>query len=122
MFNISKFRAWHRVKKTMFTVDVIDYRLDVIRAYEDGEYYGDEEVVLLNSSSLRDYYSKIHIYNGDIVELQFEGSLVRFEVVYEGGSFVFRSSELTIGFWGLDFKEVKPRIVGNIFENKEMLR
>ncbi len=109
-----KFRCWFAGK--MWQVIRIDFLSGRVYLSEDGQNedtYSDftkEDFVLMQYTGLKDKNGK-KIYEGDILEYKNTGAWGRFVVKWDKR-----------GFWdcGIDYKNSK--IIGNLFENPELLR
>lgn len=144
--NNLKFRAWDKANKEMLKIDVIDFFLKGIRVLENNGnsfFMKFSDVEIMQSTGLFDKNGK-EIFIGDIVKFSdlygfydFEGGLTSVDglnvasVVKRGncitldnfaGKDGFTERELEnyeCTFDDLDFKNFE--IIGNIYENKELL-
>ncbi|WP_338841822.1 YopX family protein [Paenibacillus glucanolyticus] len=130
-----KFRAWNVFEKEM------DYEVTIdsngkVAAYSplDGQYvrgFSDSERILMQYTGFHeDYENQDEIYNGDIVELEYEGTKHSCEVKYVGCAYMFVADSLPDGFvWASDVIEFDrdycwaegTKKIGNIHENPELL-
>ena len=122
-----KFRAWSKAEKIMSDVKKIDFcncEIDA-RSFEETEI---EEVILMQSTGLRDVNGK-EIFEGDILKVTDEHSWL--EVVeYNDKKAVFVSEEVNRKFktpesplyelFGTNIFKVE--VIGNIYENPELLK
>jgi len=123
-----RFRAWHKKKETMLTVEIIDFVgskdqkpwiacAEDIPSYDDpGEpCYGCEldEVIVMQSSGLNDVKGD-EVFEADVVRW-ISGML--YEVKFHKGCFCF---ELHPGEWHL-FDPGDVELMGNIYENPDLL-
>ena len=122
-----KFRKWDKESKTMIKVEVLDL----------GQTYKDKPVIM-QSSGLKDINSK-EIYEGDILSLPTHYRILMsnvdhwvdefLEVKYSSwfGGFIVLPSEKYLSeylFDGCDkngFYHKYPKIVGNIYQNPELI-
>lgn len=144
--NNLKFRAWDKANKEMLKIDVIDFFLKGIRVLErngNSFFMKFSDVEIMQSTGLKDKNGK-EIFEGDIVKFpdlygfyDFEGGLTSVDglnvasVVKKGncitldnfsGKDGFTERELEnyeCTFDDLDFKNFE--VIGNIYENKELL-
>ncbi len=129
MDNNLKFRKWDKQTKTMSDVEVLDLR--------PGQTYTDNPVIM-QSTGLRDVNSK-EIYEGDILCTPTRNHAITFgtpkwvdkffEVKYSSqydGFIVLPSKEylsecLYAGYCKDDFYHAYAEIVGNIYQNPELI-
>jgi uncharacterized phage protein (TIGR01671 family) len=125
-----KFRAWIKsgfdedIKPFMTEVDKIFLSEEAIEA--DCEYWNFEDVVLMQYTGLKDKNGK-EIYEGDIVDIIHPCWTNKCTVEFINGSFVFKSKELVnenTVVPGFSFmREIwKVEIIGNIYNNSELLK
>ena len=119
-----KFRAYHKERKEMFEIASIDFE-------EKKAALSNETIKLLNVdfkqfellqyTGLKDKNDK-EIYEGDI--LFFRDENTKYVVVWQDAAFIIKSIEIRKYseemFW-LDDTEICCEIVGNIYENKNLL-
>lgn len=117
-----KFRKWDKQAKTMSDVEVLDLR--------PGQTYTDNPVIM-QATGLRDVNSK-EIYEGDILKLTSAANYdeekyveVKYSSQY-GGFIVLPSKEylsegLYAGYGKDGFYHEYPKIVGNIYQNSELI-
>lgn len=146
---ISKFRAWDKWRDRMSVVDRIYIDTKGVRLYDDfGEYWRDfNDIELMQSTGLHDKNGK-EIFEGDILKFNDEWSDYCYEGYVDGSTeginFVEIERETTCFTFGkfqtsdssllyfmrdeyLSFKdlitdkEFEFEIVGNIYENPELL-
>ena len=124
-----KFRKWDKISKTMSYVEVLDLR--------PGQTYTDNSVIM-QSTGLKDAIGK-EIYEGDILCLPTHYRIIMsnvdrwvdefLEVKYSSwfGGFIVLPSEKYLSeylFDGWDkngFYHKYPKIVGNIYQNPELI-
>lgn len=109
-----KFRAWYKKEKIM--LNVIDEVYSECFPYD---FIKSKNLVPVQYTGIKDMNGK-EIYDGDIL---FDGDKKYYKVVFENGSY---RAEYTDGFeeYSLDLIDVAHccEIVGNIYENPELLR
>lgn len=117
-----KFRAWDSKKERMFPVYGLGNDFvteDTIDGVDPGHnaFTGEElkeRIILMQYTGLKDKNGK-EIYEGDIVENEFGKKLVE----WRDGGFVYLERFMTIF---LQHEEVsKLEVIGNIYENKELI-
>ena len=128
---IPKFRAWHKTWEEMGWIARIRYkksgeiaRLSFRRNIYDGNIYGGlvnlDEIELMQSTGLKDKNGK-EIFEGDIVK----SNKYITSVFYEDGAYCVkfrRTPNTTVTMNVISFIEkYKTRIVGNIYENPDIL-
>lgn len=121
---IPKYRAWDSWRKRMSVVDRIYIDTEGIRLYDDfGEYWRDfRDIKLMQSTGLKDKNDK-EIFEGDILDYKGRKALVRWHGSY--ASFIYRFvDELqnrNTEWKPLYLAYMKCEIIGNIYENPELL-
>ena len=124
-----KFRAWLKEEKKMVNVETIDFTDKSIQYLEKNEFinayllrrmiFGDIE--LMQYTGLKDKNDK-EIYEGDI--LFFRDENTKCVVVWQDTAFIIKSVEIrkySEKMCWLDDTEICCEIVGNIYENKNLL-
>ena len=117
-----KFRKWDKQAKTMSDVEVLDLR--------PGQTYTDNPVIM-QATGLRDVNSK-EIYEGDILKLTSaanydEAKYVEVKYSSQYGGFIvlpskeYLSEGLYDGYGKDGFYHEYPKIVGNIYQNPELI-
>ena len=125
-----KFRAWSKIAQKMANVSMMGLGMYLLET-EDG-YSGSndmEDIKLMQYTGLKDKNGK-EIYEGDIVRVDVEIIEVRQPELFECDAFVVYGYEFCSGYFidnynkvGLDrFYSHQPEVIGNIYENKELLR
>lgn len=119
--NNLKFRAWDKANKEMLKIDVIDFFLKGIRVLEhngNSFFMKFSDVEIMQSTGLKDKNEK-EIFEGDIVRGVF---LENHEVVWREirGCWLIQPLR-TIGFIDLAKFNRKLEVIGNIYENRELL-
>ena len=114
-----KFRAWDKLNKEMFDVEIINFQER--RVYKDTVSYRKfEDIGLMQYTGLKDLREK-EIYDGDIL---FESFGERYyKVVFKNGSFraEFEGDFEEYSFDLIDVVAQGCKVVGNIYENPELL-
>lgn len=115
-----KFRAWHISKKEMLPNDRLKNLREAIKLHEN------EKVVLQQFTGLKDK-NGLEIYEGDIYKI--EGYY--YQVIFDEGAFTGGKelgSSAPLGWRSYSVDEVvesdfykKIEVVGNIYENKDLL-
>jgi uncharacterized phage protein (TIGR01671 family) len=123
-----KFRAWIRTEKRIVSVSNLRFIDGVVSIAYGGDfhvYYNQEEIELMQFTSLKDKNGK-EIWEGDIVLNHNE----KFEVVFEKGGFNLKkkgSFQTPTGHWLSNsfhissYSEKVMHVIGNIYENPELL-
>ena len=124
-----KFRAWLKEEKKMVNVETIDFTDKSIQYLEKNEFinaylsrrmiFGDVE--LMQYTGLKDKNDK-EIYEGDI--LFFRDENMKYVAVWQDTAFIIKSIEIrkySEKMYWLDDTEICCEIVGNIYENKNLL-
>ena len=123
---IPKYRAWDKELQTMLDVSLIDFKKGVLvgEHWEFGEtnFMNFDEIVLMQSTRILDKNSQ-EIFEGDILDYKGRKALVRWHGSY--ASFIYRFvDELqnrNTEWKPLYLAYIKCEIIGNIYENKELL-
>ena len=120
-----KFRAWLKEEKKMVNVETLFIGINRLcfgnSKTEDLFFRDFEEVELMQYTGLKDKNGK-EIYEGDI--LFFRDENMKYIVVWQDTAFIIKSIEIRKYLekmcW-LDDTEICCEIVGNIYENKNLL-
>ena len=121
---IPRFRAWDDWRKRMSVVDRIYIDTKGVRLYDDfGEYWRDfRDAKLMQSTGLKDKNGK-EIFEGDIVDYKGRKAVVKWHGSY--ASFIYRFvdelNERVSEWHPLFLAYYHFEIIGNIYENKELL-
>ena len=112
-----KFRAWDKLNKEMFNVEIMDFQKRQV--YKDTVSYRKfEDIELMQYTGLKDKNNK-EIYEGDIVTLHNS----RYRIIFnsEEARFVLKDVffEMDIPFTNNNNKRIE--VIGNIYENSELL-
>ena len=123
---IPKFRAWDNWRKRMSVVDRIYIDTKGVRLYDDfGEYWRDfRDVELMQSTGLKDKNGK-EIFEGDVVRQVRTQPTTENETItgvvsmIEGAWLIMNDCEqLASDLWS---ETDENEIIGNVFENRELL-
>lgn len=123
---IPKFRAWDSAKKEMFkdTFAITESGQVVVVEQESvassPDYVFVEHLVIMQSTGLKDKNGK-EIFEGDIVKMAKDiySEPTYYEVVrHRGGAYRLESKQHGCELW---LRHTDCEVVGNIYENKELL-
>ena len=124
-----KFRAWLKEEKKMVNVETMDFTDKTIRCLKKNEFINAyllrrvsfDDVELMQYTGLNDKNDK-EIYEGDI--LFFRDENTKYVIVWQDTAFIIKSIEIrkySEKMYWLDDTEICCEIVGNIYENKNLL-
>lgn len=138
---IPKFRAWVKETEEMYEVESVGVRNGELwfviagpatpKPYEELTEYQPDEIVLMQSTGLKDCNDR-EIYEGDVIkvsdglyEIDEENPFVVVKWDEEAGGYTMKDftgefDALNIG-WQIADKFVRVEVVGNIYENPELL-
>jgi len=111
-----KFRAWNIEDSEMFVNVHRQYDWNILQAESFYELINDKNIILMQYTGLKDKNGK-EIYEGDIVKN--EHGHINF-IVYSDFSMRFHTNGYYGG--GVKFYNQINEIIGNIYENKELLK
>ncbi len=121
-----KFRAWHKGKKIIGNVLGIDilhkeifFSNENVDCYEHVDF---KNIELMQYTGLKDKNNK-EIYEGDIVKLRANHGIGVIKYYDEWGAFVVeyvKSKPLAV--LGMNYYKEDIEILGNIYENSELLK
>lgn len=105
-----KYRAWEKNMEEMITVDSIDFERKIIN--HEWAWRMFSEVVLMQYVGMKDI-NGVKIYEGDVCE-----SIVGVKgvVILDKGACKLKNEQSMYGI------TKHPKVIGNIFENPELLR
>lgn len=117
------FRVWDIKNKLMLDLRLINFEESYIEVC-DGDWYGFEQVALMQSTGLKDKYG-VEIYEGDIVsELSEQGedwaNHILVEVVWHKVGFYGKEKGHEPEYPITEF--VKGEVIGNIYENSNLIK
>ena len=135
-----KFRVWHETLKQMHYNDfIITATGYTAKLYQENDYMMkfnqydlefDKQCVVMQSTGLKDKKSKL-IYEGDIVQFYNDGFLQTMKIIWDNDELDFKAIGLkkSVECYEQDFlylgyikKEDSLEVIGNIYENSELLR
>ena len=125
----TKFRAWLKEEEKMVNVETMDFTDKTIRCLKKNEFINTyllrrvsfDDVELMQYTGLKDKNSK-EIYEGDILFSRDEN--MKYVVVWQDTAFIIKSIEIrkySEKMYWLDDTEICCEIIGNIYENKNLL-
>lgn len=127
-----KFRAWVKEKKAIFEVILINYvtkkvtylleRVGHLLSIRDAKF---NDVELMQYTGLKDKNNK-EIYEGDIVKLRANHGIGVVKYYDEWGAFVIEYIKprplALLGVLGMNYYKEEIEILGNIYENSELIK
>lgn len=131
-----KFMAWDEDKKRILVCKNVDLLIDFegrVNSHDLGilnGYDNTPQYPLMQFTNVHDDEEDNEIYSGHIVELEYEGELINCDVRAEGPGFMFVSDKIPDGYiWMSELMESDRdhfwirncKIIGNIYENPELL-
>ena len=118
-----KFRAWDKINEKIVKISSLSLENKEIAVKENGTYhfFRMQNLELMQYTGLNDKNGK-EIYEGDI--LFFRDENMKYIVVWQDTAFIIKSIEIrkySEKMCWLDDTEICCEIVGNIYENKNLL-
>lgn len=121
-----KYRAWLKDSKLMVDVDEIDIGRKFIYYYYhsddlEGELKSFKNIELMQYTGLRDKNEK-EVYEGDILKLRANYGIGVVKYYNEWGAYIveyLKSKPIVV--LGMNYDKEDIEIIGNIWENKELL-
>ena len=129
--NNLKYRCWHKIEKRFVDLRYIDFENETIGYDSQGEFNRYEKerfenVVFQQFTGLKDRNGNL-IYKGDIVKIHNSNPTTGedissiLEVYFDQSFFQFRLKH-RINSYTMSSLQIYGEIIGNIFENKELLK
>ena len=123
-----KMKAWLKKEKKMVAIIGIDLNYQYIRYTDDGNLFKYDykiadfkDVELLQYIGMKDKNNK-EIYEGDILKLRDNHGIQLVKYYDEWSAFIVESQKDTsVGVLGLYFDKEDFEIIGNAYENSELL-
>lgn len=123
-----KMKAWLKKENKMVAIIGIDLNYQYIRYTDDGNLFKDDykiadfkDVELLQYIGMKDKNNK-EIYEGDILKLRDNHGIQLVKYHDEWSAFIVESQKDTsVGVLGLYFDKEDFEIIGNAYENPELL-
>lgn len=120
-----KFRAWDKAEKEMFMPDTENNNENFFAGFVNGvlrcsesQYDEDDDFILMQYTGLKDRNGR-EIFEGDLVNNEDNETAV---IIYETGSFLLQYPDSPLDFDSLfDFQDDRLEIIGNIYQNPELL-
>ena len=109
-----KFRCWVSSTKNMVEWKELEDHGDIYRLIKQPSAYP-----LMQFTGLKDI-NGVEIYEGDITAYEFNGKIVTGEVLYKRDQFIINAPFGAYGK-GIFGRASKPEVIGNIYENPELL-
>ena len=123
---IPKFRAYCKSDKTIYEVLLIDFKakIEQIKLRKTSNiWYDFEDVVLMQSTGLYDRHG-VEIFQGDIVEIVYDGEPFTGVVVYDLGEADFKATNGHEDY-GNNFQYLTVgesiEVIGNVHQHPELL-
>lgn len=119
-----KFRAWDKLGKEMFRVIMLSFPVGEKRIIVSGRGGSTDtennDCILMQFTGLHDKNGK-EIYEGDIIQCKCAGGLLKFEIVWEEKDARFNRKDTIYLSGGVTSGE-GTEVIGNIYENPELLK
>lgn len=122
---IPKFRVWDKANKEMLKVDALDFFLEEIRIInDDGSAFSMKfkDVILMQSTGLKDK-NGVEVFEGDIVMVS-EDFLNIIDYRVDDGCWRLRpiDKKWACSYFSNYYDKSGWEILGNIYEDKELLK
>ena len=122
-----KFRAWLREEKKMVNVETIDFTDKSMQYLEKNEIIDAyllrrvifDDIELMQYTGIKDK-NGVEIYEGDLVKILDNVNETICEVRFEYGGYILKNGDLREEL--LYLEERFMEVVGNIYENEELLK
>ena len=116
-----KFKVWDKENKEMLDLEDLHYEFGKmsIRTTMYNSYFDTEDMVLMQYTGLKDITGK-EIYEGDIVKVRTVTTCVTGYVEYDAEYCEYRviiNNNEYVSLW----KQLEIEVLGNIYENKNLL-
>ncbi len=130
MNKIPNYRVWHKIEKRFVDLRSIDFELDNIGydAYREANYYDVAKFDEIVFQQFTGYTTidGIEVYEGDLVSYEYEDKCVVHEVMWAWGAWHLGISKDFHNYSSRNINRLgtayyKCKIIGNIFENSELL-
>lgn len=127
---IPKFRAWDKEIKMMIEISLIDFEMHVIRGthwkFGETESIKFNDIELMQSTGLKDKNGK-EIFEGDILEVDDCGEVLgNAKLIWDNEQAAFMIDAISVDDIAPFYEFVSDedyfyRVIGNIYENPELL-
>jgi len=119
-----KFRAWDKERKKFFTSPKwVEFQIDLYGVLSAKNFLpphlkGEQQLTIMQYTGIKDSKG-VEIFEGDVIEdTDYEGIKITGSIVYILGAFYIDWNTYPHSLLGIG----TPTIVGNIYENKELLK
>ena len=117
-----KFKAFLKDTNQVLDVEIIFFELGIVKL-TNNEFYQFEDVVLMQSTGLRDK-NNFEIFEGDIVEIIYDSEPFTGVVVYDLEETDFKATNGNENY-GNNFQYLTVgesiKVIGNVYQNPELL-